>query len=174
VFNMKKPLFWHVTPCRCVEIQGCVGGKYCLHLQGRRYAKQQTSSSAPTFVRLPRPCTQTTHHTAASEKLPHSHGDSNSEVARPVSMLYSTGWTVKFEFRLSSLSINVPYSTTRRNLTSWPCRSSAVRRWLPTAAARVRVRTACGVCGRQSGTGAGFLRVLRFPLPIIPHISPLS
>jgi hypothetical protein len=26
----------------------------------------------------------------------------------------------------------------------WQCRSSAVRRWLPTAAARVRVRGACG------------------------------
>jgi hypothetical protein len=55
-----------------------------------------------------------------------------------------------------------------------PCRSSAVRRWLPTAAARVCVRAACGVCGGQSGTGAGFLRVLRFPLPIIPPIAPLS
>jgi hypothetical protein len=55
-----------------------------------------------------------------------------------------------------------------------PCRSSAVRRWLPTAAARVRVRAACGVCGGQSGIGAGFLRVLPFPLPIIPPISPLS
>jgi hypothetical protein len=55
-----------------------------------------------------------------------------------------------------------------------PCSSSAVRRWLPTAAARVRVRAACVVCGGQSGTGAGFLRVLWFPLPIIPPISPLS
>jgi hypothetical protein len=59
-------------------------------------------------------------------------------------------------------------------LTSWSCRSSAVRRWLPTAAARVRVRAARGVCGGQSGTGAGFLRVLRFPQSIIPPISPLS
>jgi hypothetical protein len=50
--------------------------------------------------------------------------------------------------------------------------AQAVSRWLPTAAARVRVRAACGVCGEQSGTGAGFLRVLRFPLPIIPPISP--
>jgi ribosomal protein S14 len=52
--------------------------------------------------------------------------------------------------------------------------AQAASRWLPTAAARVRVRAACGVCGRQSGTGAGFLRVLRFPLPIIPRISPSS
>jgi hypothetical protein len=32
----------------------------------------------------------------------------------------------------------------------------------------------CGAYGGQSGTGAGFLRVLRFPRPIIPPISPLS
>jgi hypothetical protein len=50
--------------------------------------------------------------------------------------------------------------------------AKAVRRWLPTAAARVRVQAACGVCGGQSGIGIGFLRVLRFPLPIIPPISP--
>jgi hypothetical protein len=56
----------------------------------------------------------------------------------------------------------------------WPCRSSAVRRWLPTAAARVRVRAACGICGGQSSTGGGFIRLLRFPLPIIPPICPLS
>jgi hypothetical protein len=42
------------------------------------------------------------------------------------------------------------------------------------AAARVRVRAACGFCGGKSDTGAGFLRVLQFPLPIIPPISPLS
>jgi hypothetical protein len=55
-----------------------------------------------------------------------------------------------------------------------PAVAQAVRRWLPTAAARVRVRAGCGVCGGQSGTGAGFLRVFRFPLPIIPPISPSS
>jgi hypothetical protein len=45
------------------------------------------------------------------------------------------------------------------------CRAvaQAVRRWLPTAAARVRVRAACGVCGGQSGTGAGFLQYFGFP-----------
>jgi hypothetical protein len=53
--------------------------------------------------------------------------------------------------------------------------AQAVSRWLPIGAARVRVRAACGICGGQSGTGAGFLRVLRFPLAIIiPPISPLS
>jgi hypothetical protein len=32
-----------------------------------------------------------------------------------------------------------------------------------------------GICGGQSGTGAGFVRVLRFPLPIfIPSNSPSS
>jgi hypothetical protein len=50
--------------------------------------------------------------------------------------------------------------------------AQAVSRWLPTAAARVRIRAAYGFCGGQSGTEAGFLRVLRFPLPIIPPISP--
>jgi hypothetical protein len=39
--------------------------------------------------------------------------------------------------------------------------------WLPTAAARVRSRVwLSGICGGQRGAGAGFLRVLRFPLPI--------
>jgi hypothetical protein len=52
--------------------------------------------------------------------------------------------------------------------------AQAVSRWLPIAAARVRVRAACGVCGGKGGTGAGFLRVLQFPLPIILPISPSS
>jgi hypothetical protein len=50
--------------------------------------------------------------------------------------------------------------------------AQVVSRWLPTAAARVWVS---GICGGQSGVVAGFLRVLRFPLPIfIPPNSPLS
>jgi hypothetical protein len=54
--------------------------------------------------------------------------------------------------------------------------AQAVSRWLPTAAARVRARVwSSGICGGQSGAGAGFLRVLRFPLPIfIPPTSPSS
>jgi hypothetical protein len=54
--------------------------------------------------------------------------------------------------------------------------AQAVSRWLPTAAARVRARVwSCRICGGQSGAEAGFLRVLRFPLPIfIPPIAPQS
>jgi hypothetical protein len=53
--------------------------------------------------------------------------------------------------------------------------AQAVSRRLLTAAARFRTRfRSCGLCGGQSGTGAGFLRVLRFLLPIrIPPIAPL-
>jgi hypothetical protein len=36
--------------------------------------------------------------------------------------------------------------------------AQAVSRWFPTAAARVRARVwSCGICGGQSGAGAGFL-----------------
>jgi hypothetical protein len=54
--------------------------------------------------------------------------------------------------------------------------AQAVSRWLPTAAASIRARVKlCGICCVQSGTGAGFLQVLRFPLPIlIPPIAPQS
>jgi hypothetical protein len=52
--------------------------------------------------------------------------------------------------------------------------AQTVSRWLPTTVARVRSRVwSSGICGGQSGAGAGFLQVLRFPLPIfIPPNSP--
>jgi hypothetical protein len=41
---------------------------------------------------------------------------------------------------------------------------------LPTEAARVRAQVnSCGISDGQSGTGALFLVVLRFPLPILIH-----
>jgi hypothetical protein len=45
--------------------------------------------------------------------------------------------------------------------------SPAVSHQLQTVVARVWacVRS-CEICGRQSGTGAGFLQKLRFPLPL--------
>jgi hypothetical protein len=53
--------------------------------------------------------------------------------------------------------------------------AEAFSRWLPTAAARVQSRVwSSGICGGQNGVGTGFLRVLRFPLPFIPPISPSS
>jgi hypothetical protein len=55
--------------------------------------------------------------------------------------------------------------------------AQAVSRWLPSAATRVRARVwSWGICGGQwCPTGAGFLRVLRFPLPVfIPPIAPQS
>jgi hypothetical protein len=54
--------------------------------------------------------------------------------------------------------------------------AQAVSRWLLTAAARVRAWAwSCGIFGGQSGTGAGFLRVLPSLLPIfIPPIAPQS
>jgi hypothetical protein len=46
-------------------------------------------------------------------------------------------------------------------------KARAVSRRLTTTAARARTRVwSCEICGGQSGTGAGFLRVLRFPLPV--------
>jgi hypothetical protein len=54
--------------------------------------------------------------------------------------------------------------------------AQVVSRRLPTAAARVQARVRSrGICGGQSGTRVGFLRVLRFPLPIlIPPTAPHS
>jgi hypothetical protein len=58
-----------------------------------------------------------------------------------------------------------------------PCNVRGVA--LPTAAARVRAEVrSSGICGEESGTGAGLLQVLPFPLPILipptaPHSSPI-
>jgi hypothetical protein len=59
---------------------------------------------------------------------------------------------------------------------SYGCaKAQAISRQLLMAAARDRVQVrSCGICGGQSGNGAGFLRVLQFTLPIlIPPTVPL-
>jgi hypothetical protein len=54
--------------------------------------------------------------------------------------------------------------------------AQAVSRWLPTTVGRARSRLrSCGICGGHSETGTDFLRVLRFPLPIlVPPAAPYS
>jgi hypothetical protein len=54
--------------------------------------------------------------------------------------------------------------------------AQAVSLRLPIAAARIRAQVrSCGVCGGRSDTGAGSLRVLRFPLSILtPPTAPHS
>jgi hypothetical protein len=60
-----------------------------------------------------------------------------------------------------------------RKLRWLPCRGSGGQSPASTAKIRVRAQVSSrGICGRQSGTGAGFLRVLWFPLPSIPPIAP--
>jgi hypothetical protein len=79
----------------------------------------------------------------------------------------------KLHYGASIQSVMNQYGVALTHNTRGRAVAQAVSLWLPTAAARARVRTACGVYGGQSGTGLGFLLVLRFPLPIIiPPISP--
>jgi hypothetical protein len=58
----------------------------------------------------------------------------------------------------------------------WSEETSVLSTWNPTAVARVPSQVkSCGICGRQSDREASFLRVLRYPLPIlIPPNAPCS
>jgi hypothetical protein len=71
---------------------------------------------------------------------------------------------------------NISVSQDGEYFSTRPAIAQAVSRWLPIAAARVQTRVwLSGICGGQSGAGAGFLRVLRFPLQIfIPPVAPQS
>jgi hypothetical protein len=57
------------------------------------------------------------------------------------------------------------------NITQGSAVTQAGSRRLPTATARVQDRVkSCGICGGHSDTGAGFLRELRLPFPILHSI----
>jgi hypothetical protein len=86
---------------------------------------------------------------------------------------YSVGPVRKKELTQNKIVSPTPHLRTETNPVVL---AQAVSGWLPTAAARVQNRVyACGICGGQSGAGAGFLRVLQFPLLIcIPPITPQS
>jgi hypothetical protein len=78
--------------------------------------------------------------------------------------------------RVINITVRVEEVASRNGVHMGRAIAEAVSRWLPTAAARVQSQVlSSGICCGQSGAGAGFLRVLRFPLPIfIPPTSPLS
>jgi hypothetical protein len=81
---------------------------------------------------------------------------------------YFSGGTTKTIFCIIQICNTYIYTDLGRAM------AQSVSRPLSTAAARAQVRS-CWICGGQSGTGAGFLRVLRFPLPIfIPPTAPHS
>jgi hypothetical protein len=72
---------------------------------------------------------------------------------------------VKYELGFYIPEDGILHSHRRENLKSDCCAvAQEVSRWLFTAAARFR---SCEVRGEQSDTGAGSVRVLRFPLPLI-------
>jgi hypothetical protein len=74
------------------------------------------------------------------------------------------GWT-PYEFRFESLDGNRFFSCSSETLISTyrtiRCRNPKVAGFPPQ-----RIMS-CGICGGQSGTGAGFLQVLRFPSSVL-------
>jgi hypothetical protein len=92
------------------------------------------------------------------------------ELAIPMFQQSNTSHTTERE-SLMSITITV---TTITHILQRLNHGHAVSRRLPTAAVRVRTHVrSYGICGSQSGTGASFLRVLRFPLTnFIPPTAP--
>jgi hypothetical protein len=109
-----------------------------------------------------------------------THGDKADQVS-----VTSRLWTATYLKKWTVISVPVPKKVRNTNLkTQWKLWNflksqgfgivrgrdvaQAVSRRLPTPAARVRSQVrSYGICGGQSDTVAGFLKVLRFPLPIL-------
>jgi hypothetical protein len=105
--------------------------------------------------------------------LPHNFSRGTEESYEIPQSGYRVFW-LRFEPDIYRIQAgNIAISTSIINSVNYKmCRAiaQAVSRWLPTAAARVRTHV------RSCGTGTGFLRVLRFPLPILitPTATPSS
>jgi hypothetical protein len=140
--------------------RGCCKGAFCWNFRLSNYPYASIhfcGSGTEIWFRMGRPwpwATSVTHCQSLSRlfvlsRLPiesfQSEGNARSHVLAPY-------WSLRTE----------PYQEVSRRLLI--------------AAARLRVQvTLCGICGGQSGTEALFLRVLRFPLPIlIPLTAPHS
>jgi hypothetical protein len=64
--------------------------------------------------------------------------------------------TGNFPRRTSVRDLHMTFKLLYVLVYNYVCSGAAVSRWRPTEAARVRARVrSCGICGRQSGTGAG-------------------
>jgi hypothetical protein len=50
---MKSTVFWDITPCSPLSVKRRFGGKYRLHLHGRRNVQHETSKQAPTRRYMP-------------------------------------------------------------------------------------------------------------------------
>jgi hypothetical protein len=71
----------------------------------------------------------------------------------PISFILSNSYSYRLFFFSYVLPNIVTVAESDRNSLAV---AQAVSPWLPTAAARLHVRTACGVCGGQSGIGGRF------------------
>jgi hypothetical protein len=93
----------------------------------------------------------------------------NSQQVAPVYLVYNV---------IPALSSEAGLACSLRVLCLVPCVTSSVDRAIAEAVSRRRLGfepRSGRICGGQSGTGAGFLRVLRIPLPIlIPPTAPHS
>jgi hypothetical protein len=95
---------------------------------------------------------------------------------KPVTWTDSTSKT-QSDLQGITSSNNISRVSCRRNVTRVRGRAQAVSRRPPIAEARVRALVrSCWICGEQSGTEAGFLQILRFPMSILipptaPHAS---
>jgi hypothetical protein len=160
VVKMQTAVFWVMTMCILIGHYQHFGGTCCFHFLDTRRGAGPIYPSKKLV----------TTNTAWCHNPEDSNLHSYKKLLSLVHLCFYNADTLTVYYWVKSAQ----YQGIRLMLMLRPCHSSAVRRWLPTAAAQVRVWVACEVCGRQCGTGAGFPRVLRFPLPIIPLISPLS